>query len=555
MARVFVLGMYLPEFQASARMTAANCRTEQIVDPIVAAGHKVRLCASTYFSSLGNRRYTRLRASSQLEYYEMNYLQSDQRDELLRLADDFKPDCIVAVSQHPSHLAASLSLKLPLWCDLYGAVMPEGQAKAFVYKDNDFLGGFWACERLVLERADMFSTCSTFQEHFLVGELAVLGRLGRESFGYQFARTIPPGIPGKSLKAPRGRVLRGKLVGDDDFVILWAGGYNTWTDIDTLFAALEEVFKRDKSARFVSFGGCIDRHDDVTYARFCRMVEGSRFKDRYVLSGWRSRNDVLRAYREADIGINIDKYHYELVFGTRTRLVEMIAWGLPVLTTVGCELSYLIRDNGLGLTFEIGDPAGMARALLDYAGALPTSREHYSERALSHFREHYSYHSTCEPLLKWLGKPCRAPDHDVAKRPVLVVDAAARQAELGVDKGLLALAMQKLSNNDDEAAMKLLDAFVTLRPDHAHAHYHLGSVLKRLGRIDGALDAFKVAESLARRSPDGTGSGILGGIHFHLGECQLALNEKRLAVRHFKRCLALIPNHGKATRYLRKLGD
>ncbi len=555
MARVFVLGTYLPRFQPSAKVTvASDIRTEQIVSALVGAGHEVRLCSATHYGRTRGRRYLRLRNAQAPQYYEMNYFLSDQLDDLKRLAGDFKPDCVLGVSQWPSLIAASLGLDLPLWCDLWGGAMSEAQAKAYVYKDNSFINHFWGMERPVLLRADVFSTCSTFQEHFLVGELAVMGRLNRQSFGYKFAHTIPPGISEEHLETPRGRALRGKVVEPDDFVILWTGGYNTWTDIKTLFAGLERVFRVHKKAKFVSFGGCIQGHDDVTYARFCRLVEKSKFRKNYVLLGWRSRMDVLRAYRESDIGINIDRYHYELVFGTRTRLVSMIAYGLPVITTTGCELSYIIKENGLGLTFEIGCPGDLANALLNYARGLPASRERYSKLALEHFREHYTFQKTCEPLLKWVERPRRSPDAEQSKRPVLVVDAASPQGNLAPDRGLFTVATEKLAKNDDKAARSLLQALIAICPKHIMAHYHLGSLLMREGDFKGALDLFRRAKTIAKKGEEGGASPVLGGISFHLGECRFRMGQKGLAAREFRRCLELIPGHREARKWLDDCG-
>ncbi|MBN2209403.1 MAG: glycosyltransferase family 4 protein [Candidatus Coatesbacteria bacterium] len=553
MARVFILGTYLPKFQASARLTAASYRTEQIISPIVEAGHEVRLCASTFFSNHGNRRHSRLRRDDPLEYYEMNFFRADQITQLKRHVDQFKPDCIIGISQRPAQIAVSLEQGLPVWCDLYGGVMSEAQARASVYRDNSCVNHFWAMERPVLERGDKFSTCSRFQEHFLTGELTVLGRLGRETFGYQFAHSIPPGISGTPSSAPRRRLLRGKMVDIDDYVILWAGGYNTWTDVGTLFRALEKVFQHNPKAKFVSFGGCIDGHDDVTYKRFCSLIERSRFKSRYILLGWKPRGDVLCAYAESDIGLNIDKYHYELVFGTRTRLVEMIAYGLPVITTVGCELSYDIRDHGLGLTFEIGDPVGLADALLQYGKDPEAGRRHYAIAALQHFRDHYTYEKTCKPLLEWLKKPRRSPDADVNKRPALVVDAASHQAAHAPDHGLFTLAVDRLTRNDDEAAKHLLLALITVCPAHLMAHYHLGSLLSRQNDLRGALKVLLRAKAIAQRRTGEAEKAILGGLSFHLGECRFKMGQTHLAAKDFKRCLDAIPGHRKASAYLKKL--
>ncbi len=71
--------------------------------------------------------------------------------------------------------------------------------------------------------------------------------------------------------------------------------------------------------------------------------------------GWRPWSEMATYYRESNVGINIDALHYETIFGTRTRLVEMIASGLPVVTSLGAELSYLLRDGGVALTFAVGD--------------------------------------------------------------------------------------------------------------------------------------------------------------------------------------------------------
>ncbi|MBN1593348.1 MAG: hypothetical protein JW941_08920, partial [Candidatus Coatesbacteria bacterium] len=176
MARVFILGMSLPRFQTSTRVLAGSYRTEQLVEPILEAGHEVRLCAANYFSKHEKERYISKRSDGQLDYYEMNFLMTNQQDQLRDLLDEYSPDCIVAVTQHPSHLVTAIAREHPLWCDLYGAVMAEAQAKASVYKDNSHLNHFWSTERHVLARSDVFSTCSSFQEHFLIGELTLMGR-------------------------------------------------------------------------------------------------------------------------------------------------------------------------------------------------------------------------------------------------------------------------------------------------------------------------------------------------------------------------------------------
>ena len=92
--------------------------------------------------------------------------------------------------------------------------------------------------------------------------------------------------------------------------------------------------------------------------------------------GWRPWSEMATYYRESNVGINIDALHYETIFGTRTRLVEMIASGLPVVTSLGAELSYLLRDAGVALTFEVGDWQMLGQNLAQMAANPALTCEH-----------------------------------------------------------------------------------------------------------------------------------------------------------------------------------
>ena len=85
------------------------------------------------------------------------------------------------------------------------------------------------------------------------------------------------------------------------------------------------------------------------------------------------------------------------------------------------------------------------------------------------------------------------------------------------------------------------------------AYYHLGSLRIRQGALSQALDLFRTAKSIAKREKGDSDSALLGGISFHIAECQLKMGNKRLALSGFKKCLELIPKHRMASKYLKKL--
>lgn len=102
----------------------------------------------------------------------------------------------------------------------------------------------------------------------------------------------------------------------------------------------------------------------------------------------------------SNVGINIDALHYETIFGTRTRLVEMIAAGLPVVTSLGAELSYLLRDAGVALTFAVGDSAALGEALARLA-ADAQATGCMAQAALHYARHDLSFTTTTAPLRAW----------------------------------------------------------------------------------------------------------------------------------------------------------
>jgi len=190
-------------------------------------------------------------------------------------------------------------------------------------------------------------------------------------------------------------------------IVLWVGGYNTWTDIDTLYHGLAWAMEGDPRLHFVSVGGELPGCD--IYARFHRLVEASAFRERFHLLGWQPVSTVPSYYSDADIGITLDANCYEAELGTRTRLVEMMQHGLPIVTTRACELSEIIEADRLGLTFPIGDWQGLGQEILTLAADEARRRE-MGERGREYALTELSFPNASAPLRRWVCEPRLAPD-------------------------------------------------------------------------------------------------------------------------------------------------
>jgi tetratricopeptide (TPR) repeat protein len=87
----------------------------------------------------------------------------------------------------------------------------------------------------------------------------------------------------------------------------------------------------------------------------------------------------------------------------------------------------------------------------------------------------------------------------------------------------------------DEA--RLWATVAAAAPENARAHYNLGTVLRRSGRLEEAIAAYRRSLELAPEQPKA---------HYNLGNALSARGEADAAVEHYRRALALAPDHGLA---------
>jgi glycosyltransferase involved in cell wall biosynthesis len=259
-----------------------------------------------------------------------------------------------------------------------------------------------------LFRGDVFSTVSDAQAFALIGELGMAGRLNSRTNGHTLVHPIPCGVEEDDYRHAA-TVLRGVDVGDDDFVVLWSGGFNTWTDVDTMFDGLSRAMDRDPSVHFVATGGQIDGHDELTYPRFVERIEASPHRDRFHLKGWLPRDLVPNYYFEADVGINCEKDIYEVRLGSKHRILDWSRAALPVVTTRVTELSMAVEADGVGFVVPPADAEALAGAVIEAA-----SRRHelaeMGERFRRSMRRRYGFRASTAPLREWARSPTAAPD-------------------------------------------------------------------------------------------------------------------------------------------------
>ena len=420
--RILVVGFAPLPFEKERRLGALCFRTWHVAQALLADGHDVTVVgvrmAGAYEHETARPSVLRFRGDH-FVYYSVEHSTFEDGRLLQRLCDRVRPHAVVVVHAYPAWVVSRIDSDAPVWADLNGYAMSEAQARAAVVGDDSAVAEAWKWEQAALARADAFSVVSARQKYAVIGELAAAGRLSGESYGRDAVHYMPNAVEPEPYQHQK-QVLRGRHVAEDDFVVLWAGGYNTWTDVDTLFEGLTAAMEEERRIKFVSLGGAMPGRDEQTFYRFRNRAEESELAERFIFLGWVPTEDVPDYYLESDAGINIDRFSYEMLIGCRYRILDMLRAGLPVVTTLGSEISTIVRDLRLGETFAPGDAQGLKSAVLALARD-ETRRRRCAARAKEYVFRHRAVAEVMKPLQRWARNPAASPD----RREVAAVPADA----------------------------------------------------------------------------------------------------------------------------------
>ncbi len=319
-------------------------------------------------------------------------------------------DCVVIAGR--SELMTAI--RKPLVVDLYDP---------FILSDLEFYGaGFGAAGgrpllalrwlQHHLENGDFFVCASEAQRRFWLGMLAAAGRVNHANYAAdrELARllaVVPFGItnapPERTAPAVKG-VIPG--IGADDAVVLWAGGLWNWFDPLTLVEALHRLRATRPNVKGLFLGVRHPNPDIGTMqaaeralarARELDLVDRGAFFIDWVPYGER-QNYLL----DADVGVSLHRPGIEAQFAFRTRVLDYLWAGLPMVLGRDDDLAERIEREGLGLTVPYGDVERTADAIAAMIDA-PATPERAARFAA--FREELSWARVVAPIREF----CRAP--------------------------------------------------------------------------------------------------------------------------------------------------
>ncbi len=129
-----------------------------------------------------------------------------------------------------------------------------------------------------------------------------------------------------------------------------------------------------------------------------------------VFTDWLPPEQWSNCLLEADVGLSFHPASIETHFAFRTRLLDYIGAGLPIVTAGGDVLSEQVAACGLGYVVEPGNAEALAAALIALL-AEPDARR--SRQAAFHqVAEQYRWERVAAPLVRYCREPWHAGDAD-----------------------------------------------------------------------------------------------------------------------------------------------
>ena len=161
-------------------------------------------------------------------------------------------------------------------------------------------------------------------------------------------------------------------VGPGDILLIWGGVLSNWFDPATLLQGFKAALTKDPRLKllFLSTG-----HPNPLLPPFEIAVEARRLAadlgllDRHVFfrDGWVEYGRRAAFFGRADIGVSIHKTHFETRYAFRTRILDYIKFGLPILCTEGDYFADLVGREDVGEVVRSENAADIERAILRLA--------------------------------------------------------------------------------------------------------------------------------------------------------------------------------------------
>lgn len=346
-------------------------------------------------------------------------------------------DIVIVTSTTLSIYPFLTRIDKPLVVDMYIPFLLEGlqyhEKREFTERVM-YHEGLREAHTFQIRAADYIICASEKQKDYWLGWLAALGRLNpythqQDATFAKLIDVVPFGLPREPATHTK-QVIKGVYngIGADDKVIIWGGGIWNWLDAETLIRAMKPLATSHPEIKLFFMGLKSPNPSSAAMEAPTRAVELSKtlglYEQTIFFNDWAPYHERQNYLLEADVGASLHLNHIETRFSFRTRLLDYIWTGLPILTTTGDVMSDLVKEWNLGFVVDCGNSAQISETLVEMLQTKDL-REHYKP----HFdliRSQFEWEQVMLPLINFCESPRLAPDKPyLAHIPIFVQSESA----------------------------------------------------------------------------------------------------------------------------------
>jgi glycosyltransferase involved in cell wall biosynthesis len=314
-------------------------------------------------------------------------------------------------------------LNIPLAIDAYDPILAEWLTATQTKPAEQEADWAAQMQHLTMQYliGDFYICASERQRDWLLGLLEANGRINpwtvrADPSLRRLVDVVPYGLSEQTPKHTKATI-RGVWPGISpvDKVILWGGGLWPWLDPLTAVHALAKAWQTRQDLRLIFPGA---RHPNPAMAQMPTYAEDVRqlateldLLDKAVFIGdWIPYRDWPNVLIESDVALSL---HYENTLETRwafrTRVLDYIWAGVPIIATQGDATSDLISKYDLGNLVPEKDAVRVAEAILHTISISKDSFQSNFERV----RPLLTWENVSKPLFEFCSSPHLAPDKSI----------------------------------------------------------------------------------------------------------------------------------------------
>lgn len=262
-----------------------------------------------------------------------------------------------------------------------------------------------------LLRGDYFLAAGNRQQDLFTGALMALNRVNPSTWQpgvgiEQLVGLVPFGLPdepppdAKNLPLPENFKTAGPLV-------VWGGGMWDWLKPEILVKAWPEILAKFPDAK-LAFPGTKHPNPHVPAMESVKRVKELAGKlgisESIIFSDWLSRDEYLGLLARADVGVSAHGPGLESRYAVRTRFLDAIWVGLPMVVSGGDEYSYYMDKYSIGYVI---DPSCESPAIGFSEGIIKVleNGEEIFTVGFESARRDLIWEKMARPIIEWAKSP------------------------------------------------------------------------------------------------------------------------------------------------------